>query len=105
MKIIIRDVRISDAEKIARVNVDTWRIAYAGLIDEKTFQHLSYSEKTNRWRNTIESLDDREVIFVAEVGDDLVGFVLADQEQQDPSLNSVRYKGELRAIYVSEHFQ
>lgn len=105
MKVIIRDVRISDAEKIARVNVDTWRIAYAGLIDEKTLQNLSYSENANRWRNTIESLDDRTVIFVAEVGDDLVGFVLAGQEQRDPSLNSIRYKGELRAIYVSERFQ
>ena len=40
MKVIIRDVRISDAEKIARVNVDAWRIAYADLIDEKTLQNL-----------------------------------------------------------------
>ena len=105
MKVIIRDVRISDAEKIARVNVDAWRIAYADLIDEKTLQNLSYSEKAHRWRNTIESLGDRTVIFVAEIGDDLVGFVLAGQEQQDPGINSLRYKGELMAIYVSEPFQ
>ena len=105
MKVIIRDVRISDAENIARVNVDTWRIAYAGLIDENTLQNLSYSEKANRWRNTLESLDDRTVIYIAEVGDNLVGFVLAGQEQQDPSIKSSQYKGELRAIYVSERFQ
>jgi len=105
MKVIIRDVRISDAENIARVNVDTWRIAYAGLIDENTLQNLSYSEKANRWRDTLESLDDRTVIYIAEVGDNLVGFVLAGQEQQDPSIKSSQYKGELRAIYVSERFQ
>ena len=45
------------------------------------------------------------MIFVAEIGDDLVGFVLAGQEQQDPGINSLRYKGELMAIYVSEPFQ
>ena len=105
MKVIIRDVRISDPENIARVNVDTWRIAYAGLIDENTLQNLSYSEKANRWRDTLESLDDRTVIYIAEVGDNLVGFVLAGQEQQDPSIKSSQYRGELRAIYVSERFQ
>ena len=36
LKVKIRNVRISDAEKIDRINVDTWRIAYTGLIDEKT---------------------------------------------------------------------
>ena len=105
MKVVIRDVRISDAEKIARINVDTWRSAYAGLIDERTLQNISYSDNVNGWKNRIESLDDRNQIFVAELNNELVGFALAGQEQQDPSIKSKQYKGELMAIYVSEKFQ
>jgi len=105
LKVIIRNIRLSDAEKIARVNVDTWRIAYTGVIDEKTLQNLSYLDKTNQWRNRIESLDDQTVFLVAEVDENLVGFILADQEQQDPTIKSSQYKSELMAIYVSERFQ
>ncbi|MBY9003371.1 MAG: GNAT family N-acetyltransferase [Candidatus Lokiarchaeota archaeon] len=105
LNVKIRHVRISDAEKIARVNIDTWRIAYTGVINEKTLQNLSYSDKANRWRNRIESLGNHTVIFVAEVDEDLVGFILASQEQQEPTTNSSRYKGELMAIYVSEKIQ
>ena len=105
LNVKIREVRISDAEKIARVNVDTWRSAYAGLIDEKTLDNLSYLDKVNGWRDKIESLNNRTIIFVAEIDDELVGFALAGQDQQDPSTTSLQYKGELMAIYISDKFQ
>lgn len=105
MKVKIRKVRISDAEKIARVNVDTWRSTYTGLIDKKTLDNLSYSDKFDGWRNKIESLDNRTTIFIAELDGELVGFALASQDQQERNIRSVNYKGELMAIYVSDKFQ
>jgi len=105
LNVKIRNAIISDSEKIARISVDTWRSAYTGLIDEKTLDNLSYLDKVNRWRNKIESLDNRTMIFVAEIDNELVGFALAGQDQQDPSINSLHYKGELMAIYVSDKFQ
>jgi len=105
LNVKIRNAIISDSEKIARISVDTWRSAYTGLIDKKTLDNLSYLDKVHGWRIKIESLDNRTIIFVAEIDNELVGFALAGQEQQDPSVKSLHDIGELMAIYVSDKYQ
>ena len=47
---IIREARATDAESIARVNVDGWRTTYIGIVPQAFLDSLSYEMATTRWQ-------------------------------------------------------
>lgn len=56
----IRWATADDARGVAVVHVDTWRAAYAGLIDQAILDRQSVEARTELWRTWIESsLDGR----------------------------------------------
>lgn len=91
----IRSAVASDAPAIARVHVRAWRESYRGLVPDATLDALDEAERRARW----EDLFSRGTMtFVAEAGDDVVGFasVGAAREWAGPE------SGELYALYVLE---
>jgi GNAT superfamily N-acetyltransferase len=98
----IRSAAADDADVIARVQVDTWRSAYHGLIPAQVLASLSYEQRTKYW-STIMSWEDRDgILLVAEdEANGVVGFcacgVNRDQDHE--------FASELYAIYVLEAHQ
>ncbi len=101
--ISIREAHISDAAGIARVHVDTWRSAYAGIVPAKHLAGLSYERKAKTHNIQLEKPWPGSKTFVADAGDagGIVGFAVGGYERND---NPV-YKGELFVIYVSDKYQ
>jgi GNAT superfamily N-acetyltransferase len=97
----VRLAQEADAAGIARVHVDTWRSAYAGLLPDKLLASLSYERRENYWRSLLADANRPEFVYVAENEDgQIVGFVSGGPERSGDAL----YKGELYAIYVlAEH--
>ncbi|WP_217183804.1 GNAT family N-acetyltransferase [Streptomyces sp. AC495_CC817] len=50
----IREATVEDASGVAVVHVDTWRAAYAGLIDQDVLDRQSVDARTSMWRTWIE---------------------------------------------------
>ena len=99
----IREAHQNDFEGIAKVRVDTWRVAYEGIVSDDFLESLSYQTTAERWRKAF--WEDRKpdvAFFVAEnVSEDIVGIAVCGPEQsQDPV-----YRGEIYILYVLPQYQ
>ena len=65
----------ADAGAIARVQVASWRAAYAGLMPEALLAGLSVEKREAAWRDRLEHPQDPERrLFVVEVSGEVLGF-------------------------------
>lgn len=53
MHVIIRTAVPEDAAKIARIHVDAWRSAYAGIVPDSYLARLSTEKRQKTWASTI----------------------------------------------------
>ena len=83
---MIRHARVEDAEAVARVQIASWRGAYAHLFTDEQFEGISLEERTAFWR--------RFCPLVAEDDGEVVGFVAVGHANDDDA------DGQLYAIYV-----
>lgn len=102
----IRWATPADAHGVAVVHVDTWRAAYAGLIDQKVLDRQSVDARTETWRTWIEnSLDGRSTdaygpvphrLLVAERDGVIVGWASFGGGRDDGAGDA----GELAGLYA-----
>lgn len=96
----IRRALPSDAPGIARVDVDSWRSTYVGLLPDDLLSSYDYSERERARRISI--ADESTITFVAEQKTDgIVGFLSGGPARMD----DMPYVGELYAIYLLEQYQ
>jgi hypothetical protein len=53
--IIIRAATFNDSPAIARVQVDSYLSAYAGIFPQSYFEHFTYEEQTEDWQNLLKN--------------------------------------------------
>jgi ribosomal protein S18 acetylase RimI-like enzyme len=92
----IRPARLDDAGGIARVNVESWRSTYRGLMPDATLNGMSFERQESRWRGRLSYTTAEEIVYVADDEGIIVGYATGGRERTD----DVIYKGELYAIYV-----
>ncbi|HSE78009.1 MAG TPA: GNAT family N-acetyltransferase [Alphaproteobacteria bacterium] len=102
------------AGDIARVYVDTWRTAYAGLLPDKVLLGMSYERQTGDWSWVIRNRAESQPIIVAtEIGHGVVGFIsygrsrAADRPAEGPCAERQGGPrvGEVFTLYVLPEFQ
>jgi GNAT superfamily N-acetyltransferase len=96
----IRPGKVSDAAAVARVQVDTWRTAYAGIMPDEVLEQLSYERSTERWQNNLSSTTGFFYLAENDSGE-VVGFAIGGRERE----GNTTYEGEIYAIYVLEAYQ
>ena len=91
----IRAATEDDAPAIGRVQVETWRAAYRGIVADATLAGLSATERAREWRDLLADRNGARFIFVAhDATDALGGFATAGPERSgDPN-----YRGELYEV-------
>lgn len=93
----IRLARLTDAEALAFVHVESSRTTYRGMLPEDVLQDFSLDRRTHQWRKMLSDPTSPEVIYVAEVQEgSIVGFASAGPEREGDAV----YNGELYAIYL-----
>lgn len=92
----IRPARHEDAEAIARVHVEAWRVAYADLFPPHVLEALSESKRAEQWRSMIARAPGNTL--VREIDGAVAGFVLMGSAR-DADLDPERV-GEVQAIYL-----
>lgn len=91
----VRAATSADADAIGRIQVETWTIAYAGLLPQETIDAFDVTGRQEMWREGLARIPrPGSATFVALVADEIVGFasVGAARDEDDT--------GELYAIYV-----
>lgn len=92
----IREALLKDCPGLARVQVDSYRTAYAGLFPEPYLAQFSYEEQAQDWRAWLATHPD-DLLLVAPLPDDqVIGYLLA---RAQPDIHP-GYDAELLAMHV-----
>jgi GNAT superfamily N-acetyltransferase len=86
---------VSDADAIGRVQVETWRAAYTGLMPDEAIAAFDVEARQRMWREGL-AREPRpgSATFVAEAAGEVVGFASVGAARDEGGV------GELYAIYV-----
>ncbi len=100
---MIREAGVADAAAIARVQVDTWRTAYAGIVPAAYLAAASYAESEERWRERLLGAVERNgFAYVAEdAAAAVIGFAVGGPERYGDLI----YSGELYGLYILDSYQ
>jgi GNAT superfamily N-acetyltransferase len=91
-----------DARQIAEVHVQTWRVAYRGLVPDDYLDALSVDQRAETWRQILADADLPPAgAFVLECDAVVVGFVHASPSRDDDADATI---GEVTSIYVLADF-
>ena len=99
MNFSVRRAQIEDAHDIARVQVESWKTTYAGIVPADYLSSLSPEVRTAAWREQFDC--GTTLIFVAEDGDGTFGFISGGKLREPIE----QYDAELYAIYLLQHKQ
>jgi GNAT superfamily N-acetyltransferase len=85
----VRPARAADAAEIGRIQVDTWRVAYADILPQPVLDGLTAEAAAQAWSAAISAPPSpQHHVLVAVEGERVVGFVAfgpaADLEADDP---------------------
>ena len=99
---LIRRARAADAAAIGRVNVESWRTSYPGLVPDSYLLGLSEEASAGRWRAQLSNPEGSGAVWVAvERHQGLVGF--ASCGPQRTALPG--HGGELYTLYLLDTAQ
>jgi ribosomal protein S18 acetylase RimI-like enzyme len=103
----IRLATANDAFAIAHVHVETWRATYPTLLPhEYLAKNLSIDTRAIYWQRTLEAGDEREAVFVAAEGYDVVGFASVGAARKRPAGRTLSKRcGEVFTLYVLPDWQ
>jgi len=97
----IRTAIIDDSAGIARVQVDSYQRAYAGILPGEYFEHFSYQEQEEDWLAWF-SVDGHDPLYVAVAGEgQIVGYAFG---QHNP-VELKPFESELVALHVRAEYQ
>jgi GNAT superfamily N-acetyltransferase len=91
-----------DASQIAEIHVQTWQVAYRGLVPDDYLDALSVDQRAEAWRQILADSDlPCTGAFVLECDAVVVGFVHVSPSRDDDAEAAI---GEVTAIYVLADF-
>ena len=91
-------MRPGDAEGVARVHSESWRLAYGGVLSARYLAGLDEEVLAERWRKRLAERGERRRLLVAEEDGAVVGFSLFGPCDDDRDL--LGFAGELQMLYV-----
>jgi ribosomal protein S18 acetylase RimI-like enzyme len=97
----IREARIEDSADLARIQVDSYRTAYAGILPEEYLAHFTYEEQEQDWRDLL-AAGTNDILLVAEISEgEVAGYALGRPGTSDIGA----YDSELVALHVRRRHQ
>jgi GNAT superfamily N-acetyltransferase len=97
----VRPATAEDADAIGRVQVETWRAAYRGLMPDEAIAGFDLEGRQRMWREGLARVPrPGSATFVAELDGEVVGFASVGRSCDDEAEN----EGELYAIYLQQSY-
>ncbi|WP_155836444.1 hypothetical protein [Alicyclobacillus herbarius] len=95
----IRQGVIADAAQVAKVNVDSWRSTYRGIVSDAFLDSLSYVSREQGLRERLQKSADPTNPYAMFVVEDTLGRIVGFADGGPERSGDPRYDGELYAIY------
>jgi len=97
--ITIRPARTDDARFIARLDVETWRATYAGILATQFLVGLSTQRREIGWASVIER-EPRDVRVAVDADGNILGFGSCGRNR-----SGAEFAGEVFTLYVAPDWQ
>ena len=78
--LIIRNALASDVRQLAKLHVDSWKVAYAPILHQDHLDWVSVQREVRRKRNHIKQ---GTPLLVAERNQEILGFILYEYDEPD----------------------
>jgi ribosomal protein S18 acetylase RimI-like enzyme len=91
----VRPARLEDAKAIAKIEVETWRSTYAGMLPDRVLLNMSERRQTSSWASFLRHRP--EDVMVGQNGGTLVGFGNCGTQRD----STIRFAGEIYTLYVA----
>jgi len=105
--ITLRPARPGDAAAIAKVHVETWRAAYAGIVPDAYLVSMTESKQALQWNHMIRRATAPEAVLTAESADvpggRIVGFGSCGRARGQGTASPE--SGEIFTLYVTPDWQ
>ncbi len=98
---VIRPALTRDADGIARVHVETWQSAYAGLVPNDYLARMTVGRSSAQWHRAAAQASKGSDLVVAEIDEEIVGFVSFGPSRS----KDLPYSGEVFALYITVDWQ
>jgi ribosomal protein S18 acetylase RimI-like enzyme len=95
MRFVTREATLEDSTEIARVQVDTWRTTYRGIVPQSFLDRMDYDVRAESWRDQLAAGSSR--IYVSEMDGTICGFICGGRLREPLS----DFDGEIYAIYLA----
>jgi ribosomal protein S18 acetylase RimI-like enzyme len=99
MRMLIREAALRDSAEIARVQVDTWRTTYRGIVPQSFLDEMDCDARAEWWREQLASGTSRTSVL--EVDGILCGFIDGGRLREPVS----NFDGEVYAFYIATEAQ
>jgi ribosomal protein S18 acetylase RimI-like enzyme len=96
----IRRAAVDDAPKLAKVHVDSWQVAYRGLVPDSHLQKFTYQRREEAFRRSLAA--NQEETYLLEDGHQPVA-ILTIGPGRDSDLD-ISLTGELWGIYIAPDY-
>ncbi len=93
----IRTATLEDIKDIATIHVNSWQVAYKGLIPQSYLDNLSIAKREQAWRNIL--IDSKTYTIVKEINGTVVGFANFGNTHDEDKDSTVT--GEITSIYLN----
>ncbi|MGP4073617.1 GNAT family N-acetyltransferase [Piscibacillus sp. B03] len=98
----VREARPNDAEQIAKIHDETWKLTYGPIIaDEDLKQVMSFERRKIMWETTLASKKVQQYVYVAEKDGKLLGFISGGRQRAA----QIKFDAEIYDIYVLQEAQ
>lgn len=95
-EVLVRTARLTDAQAVARIYVDSWRDTYPGILPTRALLGMDVERQAARWRNAIAS-PVHETVLVAEGDKGTIMGMTSLGRARDKDLG---FDGEIYTLYV-----
>ncbi|WP_409254236.1 N-acetyltransferase family protein [Bacillus sp. SCS-153A] len=95
---LVRKATPEDSLGIAKVQVDTWKSTYQGIVPDKYLDSMTLKSRDEKWKAIL----NKGTVYVAEEKGTIVGFSSGGSERTG---NYPEFQGELYAIYILKDYQ
>jgi GNAT superfamily N-acetyltransferase len=95
MSIILRKAELKDAAALGHIQVTSWRSAFRNIAPDDYLDHqVSEENQAGDWKEIL--ADDAQVVFVAEMDTNLIGYAWAHKEDD----KSIEWDAELISMHL-----
>ena len=92
---LVRSARLGDAEAIARIEVETWRTTYAGVLPDRVLLNMSERRQTASWSSFLRHRPD-DVRVSHTIKGSITGFGNCGAQRN----SELDFAGEIYTLYV-----